>query len=332
MPDSPPPAPTGLPAEVLATFRQVVGTDLAAADLDLHLGLGARLAKETQAAVQRVPITTDLARGIKGLLADTLRRRARDLAAGDLVLRPYQALTKPDPHEVEVLELATHPSIARQVEALASPAGLPDFRQDARFVAGLRFAVAIAEPPQAPPICLFRTMNPKKELQRSRALGMVLHKGAFDLLRDHVYLLDAGIDCAASAGTLFIFQKTNFQTIFGFYEEVERIARETLETIRARDLIVNFEEFEQACLGHQAKLAKLRNIAASAYFGKITIADLKAVATEFRRQIAFREANGREQLVFDGRDKWEILRLLDDDFLASALTGLRYEVNSKRTL
>jgi hypothetical protein len=40
--------------------------------------------------------------------------------------------------------------------------------------------------------------------------------------------------------------------------------------------------------------------------------------------------NGKEMLVFDPKDKWALLRLLDDDYLDSVLTGQKYEVTGKR--
>ena len=39
---------------------------------------------------------------------------------------------------------------------------------------------------------------------------------------------------------------------------------------------------------------------------------------------------GKEMLLFDPKNKWAVLRLLDDDYLRSALTGQKYEVTGKR--
>jgi hypothetical protein len=46
--------------------------------------------------------------------------------------------------------------------------------------------------------------------------------------------------------------------------------------------------------------------------------------------IKIAEKNGKESLVFDPKNKWALLRLLDDDYLGSRLTGQKYEVTGKR--
>jgi hypothetical protein len=40
----------------------------------------------------------------------------------------------------------------------------------------------------------------------------------------------------------------------------------------------------------------------------------------------------KQKILFEPSDQWAILRLLDDDYLESAMTGENYEVNSKRPL
>ena len=44
------------------------------------------------------------------------------------------------------------------------------------------------------------------------------------------------------------------------------------------------------------------------------------------------EVDGREMIVYDPKDKWVLLRLLDDDYLWSTLTEQGYEVNGKKEL
>ncbi|MEW5814630.1 MAG: Kiwa anti-phage protein KwaB-like domain-containing protein, partial [Spirochaetota bacterium] len=80
------------------------------------------------------------------------------------------------------------------------------------------------------------------------------------------------------------------------------------------------------------KLAKLKNIASKPYLEQITIADLKKVIQKYSLNIEIVRVKGQEMIKFDSSDKWAILRLLDDDYLESVMTGNRYEVNSKRDL
>jgi hypothetical protein len=55
---------------------------------------------------------------------------------------------------------------------------------------------------------------------------------------------------------------------------------------------------------------------------------------EFGRNIQIVAEGEAERFVFDPSPKlrWEILKLLDDDFVRSSLTQNRYEVNSKSAI
>lgn len=130
---------------------------------------------------------------------------------------------------------------------------------------------------------------------------------------------------------MFVFNKDAFQKIFRFFEMVLKSAKATLRTIKTRVPILNFDDFENACEGHLQMLAKLKNIAGKPYLSKITMADIKKVMKEFPKlTVATVQKNGKEMLVFDPSDKWALLRLLDDDYLKSVMTGENYEVSGKR--
>jgi len=78
-------------------------------------------------------------------------------------------------------------------------------------------------------------------------------------------------------------------------------------------------------------LSKLKNIAGKTYLAQITIADIKKVMKQFPNlQVRVTKKDGKELLVFDPSDKWALLRLLDDDYLNSVMTGVKYEVSGKR--
>jgi hypothetical protein len=119
--------------------------------------------------------------------------------------------------------------------------------------------------------------------------------------------------------------------IFQFFELVLKTAVQTLETIRTHVPIANFDEFEKACSGHLQMQAKLKNIASKPYLKKVKMADIKRVLKEFPELgVKIVKKNDTEMLLFNPKDKWAVLRLLDDDYLGSVLTGQKYEVTGKR--
>ncbi len=321
---------TKIPPKAAAALRRALSLNWADSALDPQLCLASFVRGAGRASVQQVQITAGLGRTLKGALGETLGAKRSNEEAGSLDLKPYAPLAHLEPQDVEVLDLASFPGIDAEVRRLLTPAALPEFQGEAEFVKGLRYSAIVLDEGGEAPVCIFRTMSAKRELQRSRWLGIVLEHGAFAELTDEVYLLDLGIDCLSCDGYLFIFQKGNFQTIFRFFEEIKKKAREVLEVLRERDLIDGFQDFEKACLGQVQMAAKLHNAATAEYFPFLTVAKLKAVAKQFNREVRFAKSGGRERAVFDPANKWELLRLLDDDLLASPLTRRRYEVNSKR--
>jgi hypothetical protein len=133
---------------------------------------------------------------------------------------------------------------------------------------------------------------------------------------------------------MYIFKKNNFQQIFRYFERVREAGREALRVVSERVKIDNFERFEALCEGHLNMLAKLKNIAAKEYLQRVTMKDIKRVIKQFKLPAVIIDKDGEERLVFDpeAKDKWLILRILDDDYLGSVMTRLKYEANSKRAL
>ena len=248
----------------------------------------------------------------------------------DLTIKHYEVATKPDFHELECVDLAQHENIPGQVAALGNIPGLPLFSENAHFLEDLRFYALVLQPQKGAPVYAFRASSPKFELNQSRYFGITLAKGQYDKFDRRLFLFDRHIDCLCHDGFMFLLNKDSFQHIFKFFEMLQAAAEETLDAIRVTVPISNFEEFAAACQGHLQMLKKLKNIAAQPYLARITIADMKRVIADAKLPLKTTGKDGQEKLVFDKKNKWTILKMLDDDYLRSIMTGSQYEVNSKR--
>lgn len=319
-------------ADAAAALARVVALDLAHCDVAVCLASWPKDAPLP--AYQRLQITGDLTTMFREVADRLLTGWRRDAAAGDLLARPYDPGARPDADEIEHLDLASDPTLQGQIAALAPLVGVPLFEADARFVGGLRFYVIAAIPAIGDPLYCFRTYTPRKELSRSRGLFAALfHDGQYDTIREPLLLFDQQIDCVARSADLLIANTASFQTMFRFFERLQRAARATLEAVRARVPIQNFDAFARDCEGNPIKLAKLRNIANKPYLAHLTIADIKRVADDYHLPLRVaRDPDGREAVLYDPADKWTLLKLLDDDYLWSSLTRLGYEVTGKREL
>jgi len=309
---------------------RIFGLDLSECEVTVCLGSASK--DEVLPRFERLLLSIELTETFRSIAAYTLAQYKKEHNSGNLILRRYSVESKPEAYEVEYLDLSIYEGIMEQISQLAVLADVEVFMADEKFVSGLRFYVIAVQPPDSDPIYFFRSYTPKMMLSRSRFFAMVFRQGIYDHVVEPAFLFDHHIDCVNYSGMMFIFKKENFYEIFRFFETIRRVAKETLDTIRATVPILNFDEFAKDCEGHLAKLEKLRNIAAKPYWGKITIEDIKKVIKKNNLSVQIAQTNTGEKLVYDPSDKWVLLKLLDDDYLWSLMTEHSYEVSGKREI
>src|SRR5206468_1114162 len=96
------------------------------------------------------------------------------------------------------------------------------FDEDEHFVSGLRFYVIIAQPLEGDPVYFFRSHSPKKVLTQSHTLAIWKQHGSYDRVKVPIFLFDEDIDCMSRSSMMFVFNKTSFQKIFRFFEEIQK--------------------------------------------------------------------------------------------------------------
>lgn len=309
---------------------QIIDADFSNANTQLCL---AALVSDDTPEFQRVNITISVADHFRATANSWLNQYRKALQKNDLVLRKFESQTRPEDYELECIDLGKHKDIAKQILALHDLSELELFAASEKFVDSLRFyaLVLTSNERKVKTITFFRFYTPKKELGRSKSFGIFMKNGQYDSFREGLFLFDSRFDCFSVGNSLYICNKDGFQKIFRFYELLLETARETLYIIKTHIPIENFDQFSEACEGHLQKVAKLKNIASKSYINKLTIDNLKKVITKYNLPIKTTGVGIREKLLFEPSDKWAILRLLDDDYLESIMTGESYEVNSKRT-
>lgn len=308
-------------------------TELELDNCDVTVLLASVKEGDDEPQFEKLQLTQKLTNEFRRVVEETTEQWRESAENNDLRLVPYVAGSKPESHEMEFLDLSDHESINAQIRSLSSIGDVPLFRVDPEFVEGLRFYVIAVQCGNSAPVYLFRSYTPKKELSRSKTFAAVFSQGTFDEIRDPVFLFDRRIHCVSRDRTMLVCNKDSFHKIFRFFEMVLKTARKTLGAIKDQVPIANFDEFKQACEGHLQMQAKLKNIASKPYLKNITMKDIKKVLKEVPGlNVLVMKKNGREMLVFDPSDKWALLRLLDDDYLKSLLTGKNYEVSGKRPI
>ena len=83
-------------------------------------------------------------------------------------------------------------------------------------------------------------------------------------------------------------------------------------------------------------LKKLNKIAAKPYINDLKMSDVKKIIDLIHLPVEIRVIDGQETIFFDpqakSKDKFALLRVFNDDYLHSSMTGIDYETTGKREL
>jgi hypothetical protein len=275
-------------------------------------------------------ISSDLALTFKRIFEIFCKKWRGAFDSHNAKCHQYEPDSKPDSHEIECINIKEHILIEKQLEPLRSLADLAIFNQNLTL-GQLHFYVIIVQPEHGEPIYLFRKYNKSKELSQSSKFVAIFQDGHFDRVRKPIFLFDQIIDCVVVEKTIFIISKTRFQRIFRFFDLVKKHADKTLEQIQVTIPISNFADFKEACQSDQLMLSKLISIGNKTYLSAIKIENLRKVIELAELKIEIVSTEAGEALLFDRKKKWELLKLLNDDYLKSDMTGRLYEVSGKRS-
>jgi hypothetical protein len=265
-------------------------------------------------------------------LQQGFQRIASRAVEGVLRLVEYAPGYKLDPDEVAWIDLGDAPNLAAVVQRVARFQDLVIFQQNADdFLDYLAYYVLFARIGPRRAITLFRKTSEKLELGRSHKMGAILRRGQYDQVQETLFLFDEHIDSWSDGRYIFVRNIPNFERIFRYYEALQQRAEQTVDAVAQRIPIANLDEFRTACTTQPRFMTKLAVIASKPYLALIGMADIQRAIREHNLPVEFRREDGEEKLVFepDPARRWILLKLLDDDYLNSVMTRLRYEVNSK---
>lgn len=275
--------------------------------------------------IQRLNLHEDVAEKFKENLIKVF-----DKSLPDIRLTKYIPGYKLDNNEFCYLKLENHPQIADLIKAISPIEQLEIFSEQDKVVKSLKFYTIICSTANQKKSIFFRIYSPKKELTGSGLFALMMNQGQYNTINHKIFLFDEDIDCFTWNGFLFIKNIYYFQRIFNYFEQIRNKATETINLVASQIAIENLEDFKNACTTQLPMMEKLARIGSKTYLQSITMAAIQQTISNFQLDIEVRE----EKLVFDSHPtkRWLILKLLDDDYLGSTMTGEKYEVNSKRPM
>ncbi len=317
-------------AQPATLLKYILSLDLKQCDVEVCIAAGDPDSKEYR--FQRINKSSKLAQKFCEAIEEALKDYRKNLDEHDIELREFAADTVKPAQEVEYLNILPYDSIKKQVEPVEHYLDLPDFdHKDRDFIKKMRFYVMRVQPPQGPSINFYRHYSPSQMLSQSPFFAMLLHGGIYEDLDEPTFLFERHIDCFSCEEHMFILQKHYFFQIFDI-KELEKIARETLNFLERKAFIHNFERFKKDCLNDKIKILKLKNISTQAYMDTLTVDDLHKTIQHYKLPIQVDLVNGKKKLVYNPKERWAILHLLDDAYGTSPMTRYGYYIKGKRTI
>lgn len=294
--------------------------------------LAAKGANGGTPTLHRLQLTDGLSTSFLDNASQVLSDIGTKVTAGDYVFAAYDAAQPQDKHEIEVYVPPASSLQSGVINALGTLAQLPVFDGASKVINKLAFHVVAIQRSGQPDIYLFRKYSKTKELGRSKKLVTLFSGGTFDRIEEPVFIFDDFIDAIWIGGHMAILHKDSYHRIFQFFEEVMQHAQTTLNNIQQAVPIDNAAQFHSDCMSNSNILIKLRSIAQRNYFASLTIDALEAKIQAHNLPIQVVGTAPNKRLVYDPQHKWKFLRLIDDAFLHSDMTGMNYEAAAKRPI
>jgi nucleotide-binding universal stress UspA family protein len=274
------------------------------------------------------------AAGAAGLAEIAENTRTRVNKATHISYGP--AVLIPPSHVMHVTQsaAATLSAIQSVVEAADADAFDPgaDHAKNASMVAA-RFATSDGKT-----VTFYRVADTLLQFTKNKVFSLIRRDGQYDRLAPaDVLLMRAEFDVVVIDGHAFFFLKPTFERAFGFLEELKKASAATFDSVTNGLRITGLAELRAACTTQPQMMAKMASIRRSmdedpSYAAAMTMPKLLAyVEANPLVNIEIEGTGATRSLVFNPAPatRFQIVKLLDDDYLRSVLTDRDYEAGSK---
>jgi hypothetical protein len=326
---------TAAKAEYFNALQDILKLDLGTCTTEICIA--SRSDKESMPEFRRLRVSQAVKEEFRDIVGDVCVEYHKALLLHNLEVVEFDVGSKPGKYQVEHLDLSKPPynNIVRQTQELTMLQGLDTFKEEPSFIGKMRFYVIILRPPQGEPVYFYRRYSPTRILKAPIALKRVIGMGdgdEFEHVTTPIFQFDEHVDCISCENNLYVLAKSHFYYMFQILDELVESAKDTLDRINKNIPIENFPLFRRACTNDKEKMQKLMSIARRPYLSSLTITDMRPAIKRHKLHIPIVDRNNgqQEMLHFDKDYPLDILRLLDDDYLTSIMTGQNYEVDAKR--
>lgn len=264
----------------------------------------------------------------------------------DADLKPYSIGYRPSSHELMYLKASEEEELEQFRSHMTSLTDIPDFEENTSITKDLYFYGFRASSEAGQPAAIFcrkphSTNDISVNAAQKKGFRAILGSGnRYEPFEKNVFRFDGRVDFFIWKGYFFVSNLTHFHYVIGKFEEIRDQVNSHVDDLKGKLpnglSIGNEQELREACTNDARMARKLVQVVNRPYWdnGEVTLDKIENVIDRFN----LRE---EERIDFDGsvlhfnsspKQRWTLLKLLDDDYLGSEMTGLNYETNSKLTV
>lgn len=188
----------------------------------------------------------------------------------------------------------------------------------------------------------FRVYTERQIIGKSWKIKAALRGSEYDTFEEELVALPNAYDLIYYDGTdeeceeevLFIFKPGNFEKIFDYFETYEEKALNVFESLEQSDLVIHdLENLQKTIIGDNNSLRKMSVIEKRGVYDTLTLEEAGRIIEDYNLnlEIVNDPEEGEGISVPDLRHRHDLLRLLNDDHLASDLTNELYQVYGKES-
>jgi hypothetical protein len=206
-------------------------------------------------------------------------------------------------------------------------------RIDEKFLKALWYYVIILTD-GSKKIVFFKKYSESMVLTKSLGLAFVFSAGGFDKLKKNIFQISDKADCILFDQKLIIRSKGNFEKIFDFLDQIKKNAEKAVKFIDEKMpfVIDDFDSVKEQWLSHEIKIRKLNNIYSTQTLEKIKPENIQPLIDKGILKHTTVQTDEQGQLHLKSDDPWELLSILDDDYVRSLLTNIDYETEKKKAV
>lgn len=240
----------------------------------------------------------------------------------------YNPSMNPDKHVVFKLDDKKIDEVVNLHASVVDTSALPAFSLEKNSYSAIRAVVVRYTNAAGESMFSVRKIDGRRVLQHRGKLSLVYSATAFTRFDDEVLTLDEYVDGILLEGSAYLFDRSNFEKALLFSKYIMDMAKEAVAKITKLKFL-STNGFLDELLSDQHALGKLCGIEEVGLLPKVTLKNIQDVCKKIGKSLPISD----KKIELAGKaDAKLLLKVLNDDYLMSELTGLRYDTHSKQKI